>query len=113
MVLRFFTSIRSITGEKEIEWGEPTPTLGDLLAQLSDCYGPEFRRWGFEGDALSESIVVVVNGEDVRHQGGLDMPLRATDVIAILPMMAGGNPAPDAIRCQCSLSVNQIPPTPL
>jgi MoaD family protein len=91
MVIRFFASIRNITSVKEIEWDEPTPTLGELLRRLSDRYGPEFRRWVLEDEDLGGSIMVVINGEDARHQGGLATQLAATDVVSILPIMAGGS----------------------
>jgi MoaD family protein len=91
MVIRFFASIRNITGVKEIEWDEPTPTLGELLRLLSGRYGPEFRRWVLEGEDLGGSVMVVINGDDARHQGGLKTQLAATDVVSILPIMAGGN----------------------
>ncbi len=90
MVIRFFASIRSITGVKEVEWGELTPTLGALLRLLSDRYGPEFHRWVLDGEELGGSVMVVVNGNDARHQAGLATPLAATDVVSILPIMAGG-----------------------
>ena len=90
MVIRFFASIRNITGVREIEWGEPAPMLGDLLRLLSDRYGPEFRRWVLEGEDLGGSVMVVVNGNDARHQAGLATHLAATDVVSILPIMAGG-----------------------
>jgi MoaD family protein len=90
MVIRFFASIRTITGAKEIEWGEPPATLGDLLRLLSDRYGPEFRRWVLDDHELGGSVMVVVNGNDARHQAGLATRLAATDVISILPIMAGG-----------------------
>ena len=90
MVIRFFASIRSITGATELEWGDPTPSLGDLLHLLSDRYGPEFRRWVLEGEEFGGSVMVVVNGTDARHQAGLATPLAPTDVISILPIMAGG-----------------------
>ena len=90
MVVRFFASIRNITGVKEIEWAEAVRTLGDLLRLLSDRYGPEFRRWVFEGEGLGGSVMVVVNGNDARHQAGLATELVPTDVVSILPMMAGG-----------------------
>ena len=90
MVVRFFASIRNITGVKEIECGDPAPTLGDLLRLLSDRYGPEFRRWVLDGEDLGGSVMVVVNGNDARHQAGLATQLAATDVVSILPMMAGG-----------------------
>jgi molybdopterin synthase sulfur carrier subunit len=91
MVIRFFASIRNITGVKEIEWDEPTPTLGELLRPLSERYGPEFRGWVFEGEDLGGSVMVVINGEDARHQGGVETRLAPTDTISILPIMAGGN----------------------
>ena len=90
MVIRFFASIRNVTGVKEIEWGEPPPTLGDLLHSLSTRYGPQFRGWVLDGENLGSSVMVVINGDDARHQGGLERRLAPTDVVAILPIMAGG-----------------------
>ena len=90
MVIRFFASIRNITGVKEIEWGQATPTLGELLRLLSVQYGPEFRRWVLDGESLGNSVMVVVNGDDARHEAGLATRLAATDVVSILPIMAGG-----------------------
>jgi molybdopterin synthase sulfur carrier subunit len=91
MVIRFFASIRNITGAKEIEWDEPTPTLGELLCLLSERYGPGFRGWVLDGEGLGGSVMVVINGEDARHRGGVEIRLAPTDVISILPIMAGGN----------------------
>jgi MoaD family protein len=91
MVVRFFSSIRNITVDKEIEWTAAAPTLGDLLRLLSDRYGPDFRRWVLEGERLGSSVMVVVNGNDARHQAGLATELAPTDVVSILPMMAGGS----------------------
>jgi MoaD family protein len=90
MLIRFFASIRNVTRVKEIEWDEPTPTLGELLRLLSDRYGPEFHRWVFDGENLGGSVMVVINGDDARHQGGVATRLAATDVVSILPNMAGG-----------------------
>lgn len=90
MLIRFFTSIRNITGVKEIEWGQPPPTLGELLRLLSDRYGPEFRRWVLDGEDLGGSVMIVINGNDARHQAGLATQLVPTDDISLLPIMAGG-----------------------
>jgi sulfur-carrier protein len=90
VVIRFFASIRNITGVKEIEWGEATLTLGELLGRLSDRYGPEFRGWVLDGGNLGGSVMIVINGNDARHQAGLATPLAPTDVISLLPVMAGG-----------------------
>jgi molybdopterin synthase sulfur carrier subunit len=101
MVIRFFASIRNITGEKEIERAEPTPTLGELLRLLSDRYGPEFQRWVLDGENLGGSVMVVINGDDARHQAGLATRLAPTDVVSIFPIMAGGL-APPAFSHQRS-----------
>jgi molybdopterin synthase sulfur carrier subunit len=91
MVIRFFATIRNVTGEKEIEWDQPTPTLGELLRLLAERYGPQFRGWVLDGEDLGSSVMVVINGEDARHQAGLETRLAPTDVVSILPIMAGGN----------------------
>ena len=102
MVIRFFATIRTATGVKEIEWGQPTPTLGELLRLLSDRYGPEFRRWALDGESLGGSVMVVINGDDARHKGGLETRLSATDVVSILPMIAGGGGTGRAVSYQRS-----------
>lgn len=90
MVIRFFGSVRSVTGATELEADHAPATLGELLHLLSDQYGSEFRRWVLDGEELSGSILIVVNGDDVRHRAGLATPLAAGDVVSILPIMAGG-----------------------
>jgi len=96
MQIRFFASIRSVTGVREIEWEEPTLILGELLHRLAEGYGPEFRRWVLDGDDLGASVMIIINGEDARHRGGVETRLAPTDVISILPIMAGGNLAVEA-----------------
>ena len=91
MQIRFFATIREITGVSEIRWDEPTATLGELLRVLSARYGPAFRRWVLENDDLGKTVLVVINGHDSRHQGGIGTPLHPDDTIAIFPAIAGGD----------------------
>jgi molybdopterin synthase sulfur carrier subunit len=90
MQIRFFATIRECAGVSEIWWDEPTATLGELLHELSARYGPTFRRWVLEKDDLGKAVIVVINGHDSRHQGGMNAPLHPDDTIAIFPMIAGG-----------------------
>ncbi len=90
MQIRFFATIRQCTGVGEIRWDEPTPNLRELLKTLSARYGPEFRRWVLDQDDLGKTVLVVINGHDARHHGGIDAPLRPDDTIAIFPAIAGG-----------------------
>jgi molybdopterin synthase sulfur carrier subunit len=90
MQIRFFATIRECAGVSEVRWDEPTATLGELLEALSVRYGPTFRRWVLEKDDLGKAVIVVINGHDSRHQGGINASLHPDDTIAIFPAIAGG-----------------------
>ncbi len=90
MLIRFFATIREITREKEVVWDKPAPTLHDLLTDLCAHYGPGLEKWCLDGDELGPSIIILVNGRDARHQGGIRTPLSPGDAISIFPMVAGG-----------------------
>jgi MoaD family protein len=90
MQVRFFATIRECTGVAETRWDEPTDTLGELLRALSTRYGPAFRRWVLDQDELGKTVLIVINGHDSRHQGGINARLRPDDTIAIFPAIAGG-----------------------
>ena len=90
MQIRFFATIRECTGVSEIRWDAPAATLGELLHALSARYGPVFRRWVLEQDDLGKAVLVVINGHDSRHQGGIQAPLHPDDTVAIFPAIAGG-----------------------
>jgi MoaD family protein len=90
MQIRYFATIRECTGVAETRWDEPTDTLGELLRALSTRYGPAFRRWVLDQDELGKTVLIVINGHDSRHQGGINARLRPDDTIAIFPAIAGG-----------------------
>jgi molybdopterin synthase sulfur carrier subunit len=86
----FFATLREITKQRGIQWAVPTANVGDLLHALCRRYGPEFQKWAFNGDDLSNIVIVLVNGRDVRHEAGMATPLSPDDTVAIFPMVAGG-----------------------
>lgn len=94
MVIRYFADIRDLTGESELRWDKPEANLSELLTDLSELYGTCFEhrvfRYG-ESKELSEAVIVLINGRDVRHQGDIKAPLRPDDTVAIFPVFAGGN----------------------
>lgn len=90
MQIRYFATIREITGQNTITWAQPANTLGDLLRQLTRRYDSRFAYWVWKGDKLSDMVIILVNGGDVRHLTGLDTPLNPDDIISIFPMVAGG-----------------------
>lgn len=90
MDINYFATFREITRENCFRIVEPPPTMGGLLEQLCVRYGRTFKDAVFEGDELSPFVILLVNGRNVRHTGGLDTPLSSTDVVSVFPMVAGG-----------------------
>jgi len=90
MIVSYFATIRTYTGETARRLESAPSTLRSLLAQLAERYGTSFRRAVFSGDQLSGEIIILVNGRNVVHLKGLDTPLKASDEVSIFPMVAGG-----------------------
>ncbi len=90
MKIEYFAMLRQATGKSHEEWHKPAATLGELLRDLGAIYGEGFRRWLFDGDALSDLAIIMVNGRDVRHLQRFDTPLKPDDTIVIFPPVAGG-----------------------
>ncbi len=81
--------LRSATGgEKEISVGGTN--VGDVLRGVTEAH-PDTERQLFspEGD-LNRYVNVYLNDEDVRVLDGLDTTVEDSDVVMILPAMAGG-----------------------
>jgi molybdopterin synthase sulfur carrier subunit len=92
MEIKYFADVRDLTGHNSVTWNVPASTLDELLHALAGRYGYRFAARMFEGLALSPTIIILVNGRDVRHLDGLETPLHADDTISIFPMVAGGQP---------------------
>ena len=90
MKVHLYATFRAVAGTSELDWPRPAATLGDLIHDLSERYGSEFRRWMFDGDKLGAWVILLVNGRDSRHLQGLDTPLHADDEISLFPPVAGG-----------------------
>jgi molybdopterin converting factor small subunit len=64
-------------------------TVGAMLDDLFAAQPALAERLRPEG-TLSAFVNVYVNGDDIRHRQGLDTPVGTTDVVVLLPAMAGG-----------------------
>ncbi|MBL3539172.1 MAG: MoaD family protein [Aminivibrio sp.] len=89
MKVLFFATIRDLTREKET-MAEGADTVMELLLQLSDRYGREFREEALDGEAVSDRIIVLVNGRNIAHTGGGETRLAEGDTVAIFPIIGGG-----------------------
>ncbi|MCX6363068.1 MAG: MoaD/ThiS family protein [Actinobacteria bacterium] len=90
MIVKYFATIRTYTGETERRIDDAPAGMRELLTSLAARYGTAFRRAVFSGDQLSGEIIILVNGRNVVHLEGLDTPLKASDEVSIFPMVAGG-----------------------
>ena len=75
-------------GESEVSVGGGT--VGEALRLLaSEHPGTEGQLFGADGD-LNRYVNVYLNDEDVRVLDGLDTEVSDSDIVVILPAMAGG-----------------------
>ena len=91
MIVKYFATIRTYTGENERRVDDPPATLGRAARRRwRRATAASFRRAVFAGDELSPEIIILVNGRNVVYSGRLDTPLAADDEVSIFPMVAGG-----------------------
>ncbi len=90
MIVKYFATVRTFTGETQRRVEDPPATLGPLLETLAARYGTSFRRAVFAGNELNPEIIILVNGRNVAYTGRLQAPLAADDEVSIFPMVAGG-----------------------
>lgn len=91
--VQYLGQIRAILNKKneEVEV-PPKTTVYELLKRLSKKYGKEFKVEVFEddGENVREGVIVTVNGKAVKQLRGIDTPLKLGDIVALLPLFAGG-----------------------
>lgn len=76
--------------DKKAEHELEGATVGELLQQLVTKY-PALSKHLFGDDgALRGFVNVYVNDEDIRHLEKLATPVKPTDLVSIIPSIAGG-----------------------
>lgn len=93
--VRFFTSLREITGKKEetLEFSDDEKvTVDKVLRVLSHEYGGSFI--DYVCDPVTREVKgflqFLVNGKSATSLNGLQTKLKDGDVLAILPPVGGG-----------------------
>jgi molybdopterin converting factor small subunit len=67
-----------------------TGTLRDVFDEVAGRWPRLARRIRDEQGQLRRYVNVYVDGEDCRHVGGLDAPVRSGAEVQVLPSVAGG-----------------------
>jgi molybdopterin synthase sulfur carrier subunit len=90
--VKFFTSLREITGKKvdEIQL-QSIITVEELLTLLSEKYGKKFREYIYNKKGkVYDFLSFLVNGKNINVLQGFDTELKQGDTVAILPPVGGG-----------------------
>lgn len=90
--VKFFTSLREITGKKmdEVQL-QSIITVEELLTLLSEKYGKKFREYIYNKKGKVHGFLsFLVNGKNINIMQGFDTKLQENDVVAILPPVGGG-----------------------
>lgn len=88
MRVSFHATIREAAGTPEVEI--QANSVQELLLSLRGMFGERIFGLLVENGALREDVVILVNGQNVSHTGGLATPLKSDDDIAIFPPVSGG-----------------------
>jgi molybdopterin synthase sulfur carrier subunit len=89
--VRFSAALNSVTKEREttIDLQEDI-TVKELINKLVDKYGEGLEKRLLEKGEIRRFVNFYVNGDDIRHSGGLDAPIKNDDEVSILPAVSGG-----------------------
>jgi molybdopterin converting factor small subunit len=74
-------------GAREVEasGGTVRELIEDLVTRL-----PALGERIYDGEEIRPFVNVYLDGEDIRTLGGLDMPVKESSTLVLLPAMAGG-----------------------
>lgn len=87
--VRFFATIREITGQKETS--VVSVTLQGLLEQLAAKYGIRFQQEVYGPEGVRNEAIILFNGRHLEHlPEGLETKLKPDDTVAIFPLVGGG-----------------------
>lgn len=88
--IRFSSALNNVTKTRETTLELGDATVKDVLDNLIGQFGEDFERRILENGELRRFVNLYVNGEDVRHEGGLATKITDADEISILPAVSGG-----------------------
>ncbi len=95
--IRYFASLREITGKREEELElKGGVSVEELLQHLSNKYGDRFREYVFKNklDKPRENLQFLVNGKSITTMNGIKTKIHGDCQFAIIPPVGGGSASP-------------------
>jgi len=88
----FHGAVRDVVGADEETVQLPTPAdVRRLLERLGEKHGPALTDRVLRRDGTTwPSVAILLNGSNISLNRGLNTPLAEGDVVAIVPVIAGG-----------------------
>jgi len=86
--VKFFATVREAAGTASTSMD--VDDLGSLISYLSIEYGLAIVPANSDLGALSDSLVILVNGQNIRQLKGLETPLADGDEVSLFPPISGG-----------------------
>jgi len=83
------TPLRAFTEKNAAVYFEGT-TVGEILQKLTTKHGELKKHLYAEDGTLRKFVNVYVNNDDIRYLKNADTPVKETDVVSIIPSIAGG-----------------------
>lgn len=82
--------MRELAGGASEDDIAPSPYVRPLVEILCAKFGDKFREYCMDGDKISKSINILINGKHYAHLGGENAPIQPNDEIIIYPQIGGG-----------------------
>ncbi len=89
MRVRIYSTLRPFVGAEEVEV-EASGTVRDVLEEMADDYPTLRKRVLDDGGNLHSSIIVLVNGRNIRFLDGPNTGIQEGDELALFPPVGGG-----------------------
>ena len=90
--VEFLAALRIFTNERRIDIEVPEgSTIATVLDELHQRFGNENAERIFDTtNGVSPALIILVNGTNIKTLDGIDTLVQEGDVIACVPIMAGG-----------------------
>ena len=90
--IKFFTSLREITGNKMVNLQLKNKiSVDQLLFLLLEKYGQKFRDYVYNQEGkVQDFLSFLINGKNINNLQGFNTVLKEGDIIAVLPPVGGG-----------------------